>query len=82
MGMYLGRGFPAQQSYYHARCANLRSHKENSHGVCPQIHLHQLSIYRMGMLLMGISHWQYVWSFCSCAYRPDIYLRGISTQHY
>ena len=35
----------------------------------------------MNMLSMGISHWQYVWPFCSWVYLPDICLRYIFAGH-
>ena len=36
-------------------------------------------ITRKNMLSMGISHWQYAWSFYSCVYLADIYLVDIFT---
>ena len=79
MGIYRGRGFPARFTYRHYLWAHLRGHRNSWHGVCSQMHWHPFRITRMNMLSMGISHWQYAWSFYSCVYLADIYLVDIFT---
>ena len=81
MGIHRGRGFPARFTYRHYLWAHLRGHRNSWHGVCSQMHWHPLWITRMNMLSMGISHWQYVWPFCSWVYLPDICLRYIFAGH-
>ena len=81
MGIHRGRGFPARFTDRHYLWAHLRGHRNNWHGVCSQMHWHPLQINRMSILSMGISHWQYVWSFYSCVCLPDICLWDIFTGH-
>ena len=81
MGIHRGRGFPAQFTYRHFLWAHLRGHRNNWHGVCSQMHWHPFRRTRMSVLSMGISHWQYAWSFYSCVYPADIYLVDIFTGH-
>ena len=81
MGIHRGRGFPARFTYRNFLWAHLRGHRNNWHGVCSQMHWHTLWITRMTVLSMGISHWQYVWSFYSCVYLVDICLVEIFTGH-
>ena len=79
MGIYRGRGFPARFTYRHYLWAHLRGHRNSWHGVCSQMHWHPFRITCMTIISMGISHWQYAWSFYSCVYLADIYLVDIFT---
>ena len=79
MGIYRGRGFPARFTYRHYLWAHLRGHRNSWHGVCSQMHWHPFRIICMTIISMGISHWQYAWSFYSCVYLADIYLVDIFT---
>ena len=79
MGIHRGRGFPARFTYRHYLWAHLRGHRNSWHGVCSQMHWHPFRITCMTIISMGISHWQYAWSFYSCVYLADIYLVDIFT---